>query len=67
MADMFKFHPDETAREIAARHRRMFPKDIICSVRDSSGRFCPFKGERFEPSAREAAAMVAELNRYRHG
>ncbi len=67
MADMFKFHSDETARDVAARHARMFPQDIICSVRGPDGRFQPFKGETFRPSAREAAAMAAELNRYRHG
>lgn len=62
MADMFKFHPEETARDIAERHARLFPDDRILSVRDGTGRFQPFK-----PSKREAAALVAELNRYRHG
>ena len=67
MADHGKLSPDDTARDVAARHAAMFPADVICSVRDASGRFCAFKPVTFKPSAREAAAMVAELNRYRHG
>lgn len=67
MADHGKLSPTETARDVAARHAAMFPQDVICSVRGSDGRFQPFKAVTFKPSAREAAAMVAELNRYRHG
>ena len=41
-ADFFPF-PHETVADAVARYRRLFPADVIRSVRDQSGRFLPFK------------------------
>ena len=41
--DMFKLYIDDTAKDIADRYARLFPNDIICSIRDGSGRFVAFK------------------------
>lgn len=40
-ADMYPM-PGEGVPEVLARFRAMFPRDIVCSVRDSRGRFLPF-------------------------
>lgn len=41
-ADVFPM-PGEAVADVVNRFRAMFPRDIVCSVRDSRGRFQPFK------------------------
>lgn len=45
-----QFHADvpanKPARAAVADYRAMFPDDVVCSVRDASGKFVPFKQER---------------------
>lgn len=40
-ADMFP-QAGEAVGDVVNRFRAMFPRDIVCSVRDSRGRFLPF-------------------------
>jgi hypothetical protein len=42
-ADAAKLFPDEPVRYVAARYRQIFPSDVICSIRDKSGRFVAFR------------------------
>jgi hypothetical protein len=59
-ADMTQ-EPGESVPAMVERFRDMFPCDTVTSVRDTSGRFIPFK-----PSKREAAAMASEYKRFRY-
>ena len=38
-ADIYADSPSDAAR----RFHDVYPNDVLCSVRDSSGRFCKFK------------------------
>lgn len=45
-ADGWKWSPAESPVAVAGRFRDAFPHDIICSLRDGSGRFVAFKESR---------------------
>jgi len=42
-ADVAKLFPDEPARYAVRRFRSLFPSDVVCSVRDQSGRFVSYR------------------------
>lgn len=42
-ADWGKETPSQSAKEVVQTFRKLFPDDIVMSVRDNSGRFVAFK------------------------
>ena len=58
-ADGWKLNAEEPPRYVVARFRLLFPGDIVCSVRDGSGRFLPYANKKARRARRaEVISMI---------